>query len=589
MDGHALANLLVYLTAAVVAVPLFRHFGLGAILGYLAAGAVIGPQVLHLIDDPVSALHFAEIGVVMLLFVIGLELDPEKLWNMRGQISILGGGQLCLSALLIAVFAHYVFDLNLQISVLIGLTLGLSSTAFAVQLMDEQGVMGNALGRKGFSILLFQDMAVIPILLLVSAWAPVADAGAEAHIPWWMGFMAIIAVLAVGRYAINPCLRLIAKSGNHEVLTAASLLIVIGTAVIMQTVGLSMGMGAFLAGIILANSKFRHQLEADIEPFKGLLLGLFFIAVGMTLDLSLLISKPLLIIGLAITLMIIKALIIAGLVCIRKSSFSDGFWLGLMLSQGGEFAFVVMTKSVSLALVDQSLADHLVLIVGISMALTSPVVMLFKRITSKKVDADTSDYDSETDSEPEVVVAGFGRFGQIVGRILAANHIHFSALDKDPSHVQFIRKFGHKIFFGDAFRLNLLVAAGLDHARVLVVAVNDKEEALSIVKKVKHAYPKVHIVARAIDREHVYHLKAAGADHIIREMLESSMIAARDTMILLGFTEGQALSKIDLFRQHDKALIETAVEASDDMDNILKDAADGRKELAQLFKQDESI
>ncbi len=586
MDGHALANVLAYLTAAVIAVPLFRRFGLGAILGYLAAGAVIGPQVLHLIDDPVSALHFAEIGVVMLLFVIGLELNPAKLWNMRGQISILGGGQLALSALLIALFTQLVFDLDWKIATLIGLTLGLSSTAFAVQLMDEQGIMGHALGRKGFAILLLQDMAVIPILLLVSAWAPIAETGSS--VPWWMGFAAVILVLAIGRFAINPCLRLIAQSGSHEILTAAALLIVIGTASLMETVGLSMGMGAFLAGIILANSKFRHQLESDIEPFKGLLLGLFFIAVGMTLDLHLLIEKPLLILGLAIILILIKALVIAALAYFRKCTFSDGFLLGLMLSQGGEFAFVVMSKSVSLNLVDQSMADLLVLVVGISMALTSPMVMLFKRMT-RKTESDSKAYDSAIDTEPEVVIAGFGRFGQIVGRILAANHVHFSAMDKDPSHVQFIRRIGHKIFFGDASRLKLLDAAGLGHARVLVVAVNDKKETWSIVRKVRVAYPNMQIVARAHDREHVYHLKTAGADYIVRELLEGSLVAARDTLMSLGFTEGQALSKVELFRTHDETLIEKAADHADDMDQRLKIAAEGRKELAQLFKQDETI
>ncbi|MFT5084193.1 MAG: monovalent cation:proton antiporter-2 (CPA2) family protein, partial [Lentisphaeria bacterium] len=482
MDHTGLHNALAYLAAGVIAVPIFRKLGLGSILGYLAAGAIIGPQGLHLIEHPEEAMHLAEFGVVMLLFIIGLELKPEKLWDMRVQIGVLGVGQLIISALLIAAVVYSIFTATWQVTLLIGLTLGLSSTAFAVQLMDEHGIMGGALGRKGFAILLLQDMAVIPILLLVSAWAPSAVGDDIKHaLPWWAGPIAVIAVLLVGRFLVNPLLKLVAQSGSREILTAAALLIVMGAAILMLSVELSMGMGAFLAGIILANSSFRHQLEADIEPFKGLLLGLFFIAVGMTLDLALFVSKPLIILALAFALMAIKTLVVMVLVRVRQCNWKEGILLGLMLSQGGEFAFVVMTKAVGLSLVDQSLASHLVLVVGISMALTAPMVMLFKWYL-KHVAASAKDqgreYDTAIDGEPEVVVAGFGRFGQIVGRILAANNIHFTALDKDAKHVDFVKKFGNKIFFGDALRMDLLEAAGLNHARILVVAGSNSEQSI---------------------------------------------------------------------------------------------------------------
>lgn len=589
MEHNPMIHVLVYLAAAVVAVPVFRRLGLGAILGYLAAGAVIGPDGLNFISHPESALHFAEFGVVMLLFLIGLELNPEKLWSMRLQITLLGGGQLLLSAIVIGLFVYFALGLDWKLSVLIGLTLGLSSTAFAVQLMDEQGIMGSPLGRKGFSILLLQDMAVIPILLLVDFWAPLAavDHSAE-ELAWWIGPFAVVAVLLFGRFALNPALLLIARNGSREVLTAAALLIVLGTAVFIQATGLSMGMGAFLAGIILANSSFRHQLEADIEPFKGLLLGLFFIAVGMTLDLSLLLSQPLLIFGMALLLMLVKTVLIAGIVHFRDCNWREGLLLGLMLSQGGEFAFVVMTKSVGLALVDQSVADYVVIVVGISMALTSPLVAVFKRATTP-VAENNAKYDGDTGDEPEVVVAGFGRFGQIIGRILSANGIHFAALDKDPTHVEFVKRFGNKIFFGDATRLDLLQAAGIDHARVLVVAVDKIEDSLAIVSAVREAYPQLRVIARAHNRMHVYQLKAQGVEHVIRELVESSLSAAKDTLVALGFTEGQAIGKVDVFRKHDNGLLEKAVTHRDDTDELLKIANQGRKELEQLFKQDEGL
>ena len=589
MEHNPMIHVLVYLAAAVVAVPVFRRLGLGAILGYLAAGAVIGPDGLNFISHPQSALHFAEFGVVMLLFLIGLELNPEKLWSMRLQITLLGGGQLLLSATVIGMFVYFALGLDWKLSALVGLTLGLSSTAFAVQLMDEQGIMGSSLGRKGFSILLLQDMAVIPILLLVDFWAPLAAAELPAQeLAWWVRPFAIIAVLLFGRFALNPALLLIARNGSREVLTAAALLIVLGTAVFIQATGLSMGMGAFLAGIILANSSFRHQLEADIEPFKGLLLGLFFIAVGMTLDLSLLLSQPLLIFGMALLLMLVKTLLIAGIVHFRDCHWKEGLLLGLMLSQGGEFAFVVMTKSVGLALVDQSVADYVVIVVGMSMALTSPLVALFKRVSTPAAE-NNANYDGDTGDEPEVVVAGFGRFGQIIGRILSANGIHFAALDKDPTHVEFVNRFGNKIFFGDATRLDLLQAAGIDHARVLVVAVDKIEDSLAIVRAVREAYPQLRVIARAHNRMHVYQLKAEGVEHVIRELVESSLSAARDTLIALGFTEGQAIGKVDVFRKHDNALLEKAVNHRDDTDELLKIANEGRKELEQLFRQDEGL
>ncbi len=583
MDHSLLQNVIFYLIAAIVAVPLFRKLGLGAILGYLFAGALIGPQVLQLVHDPEHALHFAEFGVVMLLFVIGLELNPEKIWNMKLQIGVLGGGQLLGCAALIALPIYFFLPVTPAVALLLGLTLALSSTAFAVQLMHEQGILGSPLGRKGFSILLLQDMAVIPILLLVSFIAPAVESSHPT--PWWQGPAAVTAVLIIGKYGLNPALRLVAESGTRELLTASALLIVLGTAYLMQASGLTMGMGAFLAGIILANSSFRHQLEADVEPFKGLLLGLFFIAVGMSLDLALLLEHPVQILLLALALMAVKALVIALLVRISGAPWRDGWLMGLMLSQGGEFAFVVMNKALSLNLLPTSTANQVILVVGISMALTSPLVMLFKWVAKPPQQAQR-DYDREMDTTSEVVIAGFGRFGQIIGRILAANKLHFTALDKDAKHVDFLKQFGNKIYFGDATRLDLLEAAGIETARILVVAVDDMEDANRIVDCAQEHFPKLTIIARARNRAHTYQLQQRGVQAVVRETFESGLMAAQATLHALGVTDGAAKEMVDIFRRHDEQLIKRASHHQDDMEKLITIAAEGRQELQSLFQQD---
>lgn len=590
MEHSLLHNAVIYLAAAIVAVPIFRKLGLGAILGYLTAGALIGPQGLQFVADPEHTLHFAEFGVVMLLFVIGLELNPEKLWQMRNHIGLIGGGQLLLSAGVIALcFGLFNTDLSTGIICLIAVTLALSSTAFAVQLMGEQGIMGLPLGRKGFSILLLQDLAVIPILLFVGYLAPAGDSGAN---PWWQGPAAVVALLLVGRFALNPILRMVAGSGIHELLTASTLFIVLGSALLMQATGLTMGMGAFLAGIILGTSSFRHQLEADIEPFKGLLLGLFFIAVGMSLDLTLFMSQPLQVLLLALALIMSKCVVIAVLVKIAGSSWRDSFLLGLLLSQGGEFAFVVMNKAFAVGLIPQSINDYVVLVVGVSMALTSPLILLYQRLTRHhhpQTDEPHSLSLQPTDDEPEVVIAGFGRFGQIVGRILAANHLRFIALDKSAEHIEFVEQFGSRVFFGNATRLEVLQAAGLDHARIIVVAVDSNKDSLNIVNEVRKHYPKITIIARAHNRDHAYQLYQAGVKIVIRETLESSLLAANHTLTELGYTDIQAMQLVEIFRKHDEQLVLDASAHKDNIEQLLAMSSEGRRELEQLFKQDNRL
>ena len=583
-ENNLVVNSLYYLAAAVVTVPIFRKLGLGSILGYLAAGIILGPAVTGIIHDPEVVLHFAELGVILLLFLIGLELAPEKLWRMRIQIGITGGSQLLISALIIGVLAFWLSFSILQ-SLIIGLTLGLSSTAFAMQLMAEQQILASPLGRQGFAILLFQDLAVIPLLLLVESAAP-GNLSNHDSVPWWLGPLAIATVLIAGRYLLNPLLKIVANAGSREIMTAAGLLIVLGIASLMQKVGFSMGLGAFVAGIVLANSSFRHQLEADIEPFKGILLGLFFIAVGMTLNLKLLLLQPGLILGAALLLMLIKTLVITLIVRLQKACLNDSVQLGLMLSQGGEFAFVVMALATKLAMFESAFSDQLVLVVGLSMALTSPLVALQRKFWPGGKEK-SRPFDSERDAEePEVIIAGFGRFGQIVGRILAAEGIPFTALDKDASHVDFVKRFGNKTFFGDATRMDLLRSAGVGHARLLVLAIDDQQEALEIIKLSKAECPKLKIIARAHNRMDAYQMHALDVDVVIRETLHSSLQAAKYTLTQLGLSEGQALERVEMFSLHDEKMLLESVAYRDDFDSLINLTKQGRKELEELFEKD---
>ncbi len=583
-EENLLVNALYYLAAAVIAVPLFKRFGLGSILGYLCAGVVLGPHVLGLVSDPEEVLHFAEYGVILLLFIIGLELAPNKLWTMRGQIILIGGSQLLVSAAVLSGL-FLLFSLSLNQSLVLGLTLGLSSTAFAIQLMSEEHILASPLGRKGFSILLLQDLAVIPILLLVGVLAQ-SDLSAADAVPWYLPFAAVIAVLLFGRYGLNSLLSVVAQTNNREIMTAASLLIVISVAVLMETVALSMGLGAFLAGIMLANSDFRHQLESDIEPFKGILLGLFFIAVGMTINLTMLIEHPFLMVFAALALIAIKTLVIVAILRWRHVSLKESFQLGLMLSQGGEFAFVVLSEASQVGLIGVEISEQITLVVGLSMALTSPFVVAHRRLwRSRSASQPAKDGHWDT-HEPEVIIAGFGRFGQITGRMLAAKHIPFTAMDKSSTHVEFVKQFGNRIFFGNMTHLDLMRAAGIKHAKILLVAIDDAEESLEIVDLAKEQNPRLRIVARAVDRAHARQLMTRGVHSVIRDTFASSLEAATDTLELLGYPEGQALEITDMFRKHDEALLAKSIEHLNNPAELSKMARQGREELQQLFEKD---
>lgn len=577
-----LINALYYLLAAVITVPLFKRLGLGSILGYLFAGIVLGPHALGIIEDPESVLHFAEYGVILLLFVIGLELAPEKLWSMRNHIVVLGGSQVLLTGLVIGF--GMIMLMAIPLAFVLGLTLALSSTALAIQLMSEERILASPLGRKGFSILLLQDLAVIPILIAVSVLAPVAT-GASAP-AGYVTILALVGVVAFGRFGLSELLAAVARSNNREVMTAASLLIVIGVAVLMNAVGLSMGLGAFLAGIMLANSDYRHQLESDIEPFKGMLLGLFFIAIGMTLNLELLWASPLRFVVLALGLVFVKTAIITVILRWRHVSLKEGIQLGLMLSQGGEFAFVVLSQGQQAMLFDAALAEQLTLIVGLSMAFTSPLVTLY-RFVGRSRSVEQPDQDRHWDShQPEVIIAGFGRFGQIIGRLLRARHIPFTAMDKDSAHVEFVRQFGNRLYYGDLTRIDLLRSAGIKHAKILVVAVHDVAQSLAIIDLAREQNSRIKIIARAVDRFHAYELYKRKVESVIRETFASSLEAATETLEQLGYTEGQALEVAKRFRLHDEELLERSALHMEDMEELRNIARQGRRELELLFEED---
>ncbi|WP_111976798.1 monovalent cation:proton antiporter-2 (CPA2) family protein [Algibacillus agarilyticus] len=580
----SLSSTLIFLAAAVIAVPIFNKLKLGAILGYLAAGVIIGPSALQLINDPSHILHVAELGVIFLLFIIGLELNPQKLWRMRNSILLTGGGQLVLTASVIAAGLILILDLSTHVALVIALALALSSTAFAIQLMTEQKVLKTPPGQQGFSILLMQDLAVIPILLFVGA---ISITGGKESVAWWQTLLAIGLVLISGRYIVNPVLRIIARSGSEEVMTAAALLIVTATAVAMDQAGLSMGLGAFVAGILLANSSFRHQLEAEVEPFKGLLLGLFFIAIGMNMDLQLLAINPVVIVGSALGLVAIKALIIFMVLKLRKHNKTDSFRLGLMLSQGGEFAFVVMTQATVGGIIEAELAATVNLVVGISMALTSPLVILHSLGYNSKNVRPVYDTVAHID-EPEIMIAGFGRFAQITARILTANNIPFIALDKDAEHIAFLKQFGNKAFYGDATRLDLLKTAGIEHVNVLFIAVND-EKAFEIATIVRKHYPHIKIVTRVQNRFTVAKFHDIGVTDCVREMFASGLAAAESVLLNHGVDKQRTNEMTQLFKQHDEALLKEAIDHNYDLKTIIQKADQGKQALKSLFQDDKTI
>ncbi len=582
-----LAESLIYLLAAVIAVPLSRRLGFGSVLGYLAAGIVIGPFGLAFVSDVDHILHFAELGVVFLLFVVGLELKPSRLWVMRHMVFGLGALQVTLSAIAIALVA-WAFGFAGRAATVLGLVLALSSTAFVLQMLAEKKQLSTVHGRAAFSVLLFQDLAAIPLIALMPLLGANArlDAGVNVGQILLMAGT-LIGLVVGGRLLLRPVLRIAARSEIPEILTATALLVVIGSALLVQAAGMSMVLGAFLAGMLLADSEYRHQLETDIGPFKGLLLGLFFIAVGMSIDLSLLLGMPLRILVIVFLLMLTKALVLFPLgrrfgMCNRSAALK----LAAVLSQGGEFAFVLFTIADAENVLDGALIDEMTLAVAVSMALTPLIYWLAERSPKKEETDESRDFDIPDEGDHDVIIAGNGRIGQIVARVLAAAGKPFTALELDTRQVDLLRRYGATVYYGDASRLDLLRAAGADRAKIFVLAISDLEESVHVAEVVAKNFPHLTIVARARNRRHAHVLMDVGVKHIVRETLHSSLVMSEMVLTQLGASEAHASETVAKFLDYDSRLLQEQHAVHDSEEKLIQTARDRNDELERLLRDD---
>ncbi len=577
---------LLFLTVVVVAVPLFKRLGLGSVLGYLVAGVLIGPHGLRLIPDVEEVGHLAELGVVLLLFLIGLELQPRRLWELRTRVFGVGGAQVALTGAILAIGAR-VLGLSWQAALVTGLGLSLSSTAFVLQLLGERNELTTPRGQTAFGILLFQDLAVIPLLAVLPLLGPESARVDTSWVPLAKAAGLIVAIVLVGRTLLRPAFRLVASARSQEVFTASALLIAVGTAVLVSAVGLSMALGAFMAGVLLADSEYRHELEADIEPFRGLLMGLFFISVGMSVALELLLQRPLLIVALVLGMTGLKILSIGALGRRVLHAWPPAWELGVLLSQGGEFAFVLFGLAVSYEILADSLRDILVLVVSLSMALTPLLTLAYDRLVAPRLRTrDDRPYDRDVEQDTPVIIAGFGRFGQVVGRVLRARGIPFTAMDADPAQIDFLKRFGNKVFYGDASRLDLLRAARADKARFFVLAIDDVQASVRTAREVQEHFPHLMIFARARNRAHAYQLMELGIEHVSRETFLSSLELTGEVLQELGFTYSDARSTLDRFREHDERMLQESFRYQRDEKKLIEIAERSRRELESLFARD---
>jgi glutathione-regulated potassium-efflux system ancillary protein KefC len=589
MSEHAmLTNTIVYLGAAVVCVPLASRLKLGSVLGYLAAGCLIGPFGLRFVADPEATLRFAEIGVVLMLFVIGLELDPRKLWTMRR--SVFGGGALQLFACaLVLALGGLALGLSWQAAVIAGLSLSLSSTAVAMQTMAEKNLLAAPVGRTSFAILLFQDIAAIPLLALVPLLGH-AQSAASSSSGWWSAakvLSAIVLVFVIGHFLTRPILRALARTGLREVFTAFTLLLVLGIALLMDSAGVSMALGAFLAGVLLAGSEYRHALETDIQPFKGLLMGLFFIAVGMRVDFGLFAEKPGMVAVLVLGFQLFKVVTL-GVIARPLGVASPQRWLfAALLAQGGEFAFVVFGISRTAGVLSHEWTALLTLSVALSMALTPLFLILHDRLLAR---AESGEREADTieDEQTPVIIAGFGRFGQIVGRLLFASGVKATVLDHDPDQIELLRRFDFKVYYGDATRLDLLHAAGAEHAQVLVVAIDDPDTSVALVEAVREHFPSLGIVARARNVGHWQRLRSLGVAVVERETFEAAVNLGRATLEKLGVRPYEARERADQFRRHNLRSLEAILPHWQDLDRRTHMARTAREELERQMQNDRS-
>jgi monovalent cation:proton antiporter-2 (CPA2) family protein len=600
-ESDLLVQAFIYLAAAVIAVPMAQRLGFGSVLGYLLAGIAIGPFALGLVGTgDQDVMHFAEFGVVMMLFVIGLELQPALLWRLRGPILGLGGLQVLVTTVVVAALG-VALGAGARAAVAIGMTLSLSSTAIVLQSLNERGLLGTAGGQNSFAVLLFQDIAVIPMLAifpLLAAPGAVA-AGSEhqattlvAHLPAWGQTLAVLAavglVVAGGRFILGPLLHQIARTRLREIFTAATLLLVVGIALLMTGVGLSPALGAFLAGVVLANSEYRHELESDIDPFKGLLLGLFFIAVGASIDFGLILARPFLIVGLVLAIVTVKLAILLALGRAFRLSIDQALLLAFALPQVGEFAFVLFSFANQQGVLDLSITGPLVAAVALSMA-ASPFLLVFQervlapRVVTRQAAARESDV---VDEASPVLIAGFGSFGSTIGRLLRASGVPTTVLDLDSDRVDLLRRMGLTVYYGDATRHDLLHSAGAVRARLLVIALDSPERTLELVHTARKHFPQLTIMARAFDWQDAHDLLGAGVTHVYRDTLDTSLRLGADALRLLGFRAYRAHRAAQRFLRHDEVSVRELTGRRADRNVYVSAARQRIEDLERMFEAD---
>lgn len=596
-----LISAVVLLGSAVIAVPLFKRLGLGSVLGYLTAGLAIGPFGLGLFSNPQAIIHIAELGVVMFLFVIGLEMKPSHLWHLRHQIFGLGSMQVILAAFILTLVGVIGFHAPWQVAFVCASGFVLTSTAIVMQVLGERNELSTPSGQRMVSILLFEDLLIVPLLAIVAFLAPIDPNHTQEKSIWWQlgtASLSLLALVVAGRYLLNPLFKILAKSKVREVMTATALLVVLGSALLMEQGGLSMAMGAFVAGVLLSESSFRHQLEADIEPFRGLLLGLFFLGVGMALDLNVVAKNWQLIIAGVLALMTAKALVIFVVAKLAKSSHAEAFERAVMMAQGGEFAFVLFAAANAQKVINDTIHANMTAIVVLSMALTPLCLIVHQRLIAPRLQTKSLRTDDEIIEQSSIIVVGMGRFGQIASDMLRMCGYPLTIIDKDPVMVDGFTKYGIQTYFGDATRPELLITAGIEQAKLLVVAIDDKEQALHIIEFAKKINPSIGIIARTYDRIHTFKAHNAGADFTIRETFDSAISTGRIALEMLGMDKNKANDISRFYAKQDHAKLtkmallydpQYAVFSNKEMLNVTKQEQNKTAQAIAMMMQNETI
>ncbi|MDM1312242.1 MULTISPECIES: monovalent cation:proton antiporter-2 (CPA2) family protein [Acinetobacter] len=584
-----LLQITLFLGASLLLVPLLKRFGIATVLGYLFTGILLGPSVFNIASDPEAIQELAEFGVILLMFIIGLELRPQRLWQMRQSIFVMGSAQVAVTGLLLAILVFFSLQQQIAASLIIGFALALSSTAFVLQLLNEKQQLNSSYGQQSFSILLFQDIAAIPLIAIIPLLA-----GTESTHHGLAYFAAILATFSglflFSRYLMRPFFRFVAKTGAHELITAVGLFIVLAVVCLMDVLGISTTLGAFLTGVLLADSEFRHELEASIAPFKGLLLGLFFMTVGMTTQMSLLIDSPLFILGGALVLLLVKFISLTAIARYFKYSWQNSLLLATCLAQGGEFAFVVLQVALTEKVVAQAILEPITLMVTLSMVLT-PVLYWFmtSQVIPRLNQDKTPEYDQIPDAHPVLIIAGFGRVGQIIARVAYLQHLPYTAIDSNLDKVDFVRNYGGKVYYGDATQPDILRAAGIEHAKTFILAIDDIEDSMNVARHIRLNYPQLKLLVRARDRHHVHLLRDLGVEHIWRETYLSSLGMAYCALRDQGIAEEDAYKSIELFRSYDEKLLAQQQNIYTDEQKIYETHRNALAELEHLFENDAQV